>query len=171
VQHELHYPLPLSDTVKEHIDLMGTTIVVLFDLIRYRKGDIQTLYNVYFFNDASIMLPESKYELNSLLTMMEENPKYRIKLHGHTNGHYHGKIISSGSDRNLFSLTGSVQSIGSAKDLSGQRAGVIKEYLVTNGISADRIEVKSWGGKRPLYDKHSVNAKKNVRVEVEILDE
>jgi outer membrane protein OmpA-like peptidoglycan-associated protein len=48
---------------------------------------------------------------------------------------------------------------------------VIKEYLVSNGIAADRIEVKAWGGKRPLYDKHSPNARQNVRVEVEINEE
>lgn len=171
VQHELNYPLPLKDTVKEHIDLMGTTLVVSFDLVRYQKGDINTLYNVYFFNDAAVMLPESKYELTHLLQMMEENPEYKIRLHGHTNGHYHGKIISLGPEKNFFTLEGSTQTVGSAKDLSTKRAETIKEYLMTNGISPERIEVKSWGGKRPLYDKHSVNAKKNVRVEVEVLQD
>jgi outer membrane protein OmpA-like peptidoglycan-associated protein len=171
VQQEINYPLPLADTVKPYIDLMGTTLVINFDLVRYHKGDISTLYNVYFFNDAALMRGESKYELNSLLQMMQENPKYKIRLHGHTNGNYHGKIISMGPDKNFFSLDGSTQSTGSAKDLSNNRASVIKEYLVTNGIDATRMEVKAWGGKRPIYDKHSVNAQKNVRVEVEILEE
>ena len=39
------------------------------------------------------MLPESKYELNSLLQLMNENSRYRISLHGHTNGNYTGKIF------------------------------------------------------------------------------
>src|SRR5690606_36012607 len=164
VQQEINYPLPLADTVKPFIDLMGTTLVVNFDLIRYHKGDIATLYNVYFYNDAALMLPESRYELLGLLQMMEERP-YRIKLHGHTNGNYHGRIISHGADKNLFSLDGSQNSIGTAKDLSRLRAEVIKEFLVGKGIAADRIEIKAWGGKRPLYDKQSANAKKNVRVE------
>jgi outer membrane protein OmpA-like peptidoglycan-associated protein len=171
VQHELNYPLPLADTVKEHIKLMGTTIVVSFELIRYLKGDTQILYNVYFYNDAAIMLPESKYEVNSLLEMMKENPNYKIKLHGHSNGNYHGKIIGLGPDKNFFSMEGSTQSVGSANDLSGQRAGTIKAYLVANGIAEDRVDVKAWGGKKPLYDKHSANAKKNVRVEVEVVSE
>nr|HPH46155.1 OmpA family protein [Chryseolinea sp.] len=171
VQQEINYPLPLADTVKSYIDLMGTTLVIKFDLIRYHKGDIGTLYNVYFYNDASIMRPESKFELNSLLQMMQENPKYKIRLHGHSNGNYHGKIISMGPDKDFFSLDGSKQGVGSAKDLSGNRAEIIKEYLVANGVEASRMEVKAWGGKRPLYDKHSVNAQKNVRVEVEILEE
>jgi outer membrane protein OmpA-like peptidoglycan-associated protein len=171
IQQEISYPLPLADTVKESIDLMGTTFVINFDLVRYHKGDIATLYNVYFYNDAAVMLPESTYELNSLLQMMQENPKYTIRLHGHTNGNYHGRIITTGPDKNFFSLEGSVNMVGSAKELSEKRAAVIKDYLVTNGIDASRIEVKAWGGKRPLYDKHSVNAKRNVRVEVEILSE
>lgn len=171
VQTEINYPLPLRDTVKQEIDLMGTTFVINFDLIRYHRGDIVTMYNVYFYNDAAIMQPESKYELNSLLELMQENPKYKIVLHGHTNGNYHGKIIVMGEGKNFFTLSGAKEAVGSAKTLSGKRAEAIKEYLVTNGIAADRVGIKAWGGKRPLYDKHSPSARKNVRVEVEIVEE
>jgi outer membrane protein OmpA-like peptidoglycan-associated protein len=171
IQHEINYPLPLADTVKEYIDLMGTTLVIDFNLVRYYKGDLVTLFNVYFYNDASLMLPESKYELNSLLQLLQENPNYRIRLHGHSNGNYHGKIISMGPEKDFFSLTGSVQSIGSAKELSYKRAEVVKEYLVSQGIDPIRMDLKGWGGRRPIYDKNSANAKKNVRVVVEILEE
>ncbi|SHH93309.1 OmpA family protein [Chryseolinea serpens] len=171
IQQEINYPLPLADTVKNYIELMGTTLVVDFDLVRYHKGDIATLYNVYFYNDAALMLPESNYELNSLLQLMQENPKYKIRLHGHSNGNYHGKILTVGPDKKFFSLEGAHEGMGSAKDLSYKRAEVIKDYLVSKGIDATRMEIKAWGGKRPIYDKNSVNAKKNVRVEVEMLDE
>ena len=169
VQHEINYLTPLADTVQDYVELMGTTIVISFDLIRYVKGDVNTLYNVYFYNDAAIMLPESKYELNSLLEMMTDNPTTKIVLHGHSNGNYHGKILALGPEKNFFTMEGAVQGMGTAKDLSEQRAGTIKEYLLANGITADRIAVKAWGGKKPLFDKHSVNAKKNVRVEVEVV--
>lgn len=172
IQHEINYNTLLADTVKSYVDLVGNTLVVLFDMVRYRKGDIVTLYNVYFYNDAAIMLPESKYELNSLLQLMQENPDYRILLHGHSNGNYYGKVIISGPGKNFFSLNGDVKEhFGSAKELSGQRANAIKEYLAINGIDPSRIEIKAWGGKRPLYDKNSANAKRNVRVEVEILQD
>jgi outer membrane protein OmpA-like peptidoglycan-associated protein len=171
IQQEINYPLPLQDTVKPEIDYLGTTFVINFDMVRYHKGDIATLYNVYFYNDAAIMDPRSKYELNSLLQMMQENEKYKITLHGHTNGNYHGKIFVLGDNKDFFSLKGAKETVGSAKELSEQRAGVIKEYLVANGVAADRITVKAWGGKRPLYDKHSPNARQNVRVEVEINEE
>jgi len=171
IQQEINYPLPLADTVKPNIDLMGTTIVINFDMVRYHKGDIATLYNVYFFNDAAIMRKESQFELDALLQLMQENPNYKIRLHGHTNGNYHGKIITMGESKNFFSLDGSKSGSGSAKDLSYNRADVIKEYLISRGVDATRMEIKAWGGKRPIYDKHSVNAQKNVRVEVEILEE
>lgn len=171
IQQEISFPLPLVDTVKDYIDLMGTTFVINFDLIRYHRGDIATLYNVYFYNDAAVMIPESKYELNSLLEMMKENPKYRIRLHGHTNGNYHGKIITMGENKNFFSLEGSKHTLGSAKDLSYNRSLVIREFLGANGIDPSRVEIKAWGGKRPLYDKHGANARRNVRVEVEILED
>jgi outer membrane protein OmpA-like peptidoglycan-associated protein len=141
-------------------------------MVRYLAGDIATLYQVYFYNDAAIMLPESKYQLEELRALMNENPKYRIRLHGHTNGNYNGKIVSVGPSQDFFSLQNDVvTTTGSAKRLSELRADVIRDYLVANGIQTDRIEIKAWGGKRPIYDKKSANAKKNVRVEVEILQD
>lgn len=172
VQHEFNYYKPIEDTVKSYVDFIESNFVVHFDMVRYRRGDIVTLYNVYFYNDAALMLPESKYELNSLLQMLVENRSYKIRLHGHTNGNYTGKIISSGDRKNFFSLTNdSKTSIGSAKRLSELRAQVIKDYLIEEGIEGSRVEIKAWGGKRPIYNKHGVNAKKNVRVEVEILED
>jgi outer membrane protein OmpA-like peptidoglycan-associated protein len=173
VQHEINYKQPVMDTSKQHFDLEGDYFVARFEMIRYHKGDIATLYHVFFFNDAAIMQPESKYELNKLLDMMRSNPRYRIMLHGHTNGNSHGRIVSMGPSKEFFSLNASdvKEGSGSSKELSGQRAEVIKEWLVSQGISADRMEVKAWGGKRMIHEKNSNNARRNVRVEVEVLSE
>lgn len=172
VQHELNFNDPLTDTVQSFLEVFGTSLLVKFDLVRYQRGDIVTLYNVYFYSDAAIMMPESKYELQSLQQMLKENPNYRICLHGHTNGNYFGKIKSSHDGQNFFSLSDElITKSGSAKELSLMRAQLIKNYLVENGIDAARIEVKALGGKRPIYDKHSANAKRNIRVEVEMLND
>lgn len=118
------------------------------------------------------MRPESRYEVNSLMEMLLENPKYKIKIHGHTNGNAAGKIISMSKDsQNFFSLNDTKEGIGSAKELSEDRANVIREYLVSNGIDAKRMEIKAWGGKRPIHDKMSNRAQENVRVEIEILED
>jgi outer membrane protein OmpA-like peptidoglycan-associated protein len=172
LQQEINFKNPEADTALAYFDMMGLNFVMTFDLVRYRKGDIQTLSHVYFYNDAAIMLPESRYEINVLLQMMKESPSMKIRLHGHTNGHYNGKIIKMGPEKNFFAIgKDAVNKMGSAKDLSFERAEIIKEYLVDNKIAADRIVVKGWGGKKPLFDKHGANAKKNVRVEVEVVTE
>ncbi len=172
VQHELNYFNTEADTVKEEVDLIGNYYMVKFDLSRMSRGDIATLYNVYFYNDAAVMIPESKYELNKLLQMLNENPKYKIMLHGHTNGNGRGKIIYVGPEKDFFNITKDdvVKESGSAKELSGARATVIKEWLVSQGIDAKRIDVKAWGGGRMLHDKNSQHARRNVRVEVEVLE-
>ncbi len=173
VQHEMNYKNTESDTTKEEIDLIGNYYMVKFDLTRMTKGDIATLYNVYFYNDAAVMLPDSKYELNKLLQMLQENPKYKIMLHGHTNGNGRGKIIYVGPAKDFFNITKDdvVKESGSAKELSEARANTIREWLISQGIDASRVEVKAWGGGRMLHDKNSQHARRNVRVEVEVLQD
>jgi outer membrane protein OmpA-like peptidoglycan-associated protein len=144
-------------------------VVVPFDLVRLQKGDIAVMYNVFFYIDAAIMKPESKFEVDKLLEMLNENPNYKIKIHGHTNGNSHGKIIRMGESKNFFALTDTEEGFGSARQLSEERANTIRDFLVASGIDESRMIVKAWGGKRPIHDKHSQRAHENVRVEVEIL--
>ncbi|MBK7652654.1 MAG: OmpA family protein [Flammeovirgaceae bacterium] len=129
----------------EYMEWRDNHYVIKFDLVRLQKGDIETLYDVYFFNDAAVMLPDSKYELLRLLDFMNSNERYKIVLHGHTNGNAHGKIITMGPNHNFFELTtDDVEEPGSAKELSYQRALVIKEWLVSKGIAENRISIKAW---------------------------
>jgi outer membrane protein OmpA-like peptidoglycan-associated protein len=167
IQHDLNYLDPAGDSV----EMLDSTIVVPFQLVRLQKGDVAVMYDVYFFKDAAIMRPESRFEVGSLLEMMKENPKYKIKIHGHTNGKAHGKIISlkEGSE-SYFSLTETKEGFGSAKKLSKERADLLKTYLVNNGVDEKQLVVKAWGGKKPIYDKLSPQAQSNVRVEIEILE-
>jgi outer membrane protein OmpA-like peptidoglycan-associated protein len=144
-------------------------VVVPFDLVRLQKGDIAVMYNVFFYIDAAIMKPDSKLEVDKLLELLNENPNYKIKIHGHTNGNAHGKIIRMGESKNFFALTDTEEGFGSARQLSEERANTIREFLIASGIDASRMSVKAWGGKRPIFDKHSQRAHENVRVEVEIL--
>ncbi len=171
-QKEISYFNPLNDTTRGYVDYADGVYTVDFDLVRYRAGDIAVMYNVSFFRDAAIMRPESKYEVNSLLEMMEENPELKIRIHGHVNGRQPGKIIDRGASDNYFALSNeNKQNFGTAKDLSRKRAELIRLYLIDQGIGEDRMEIKAWGGKRMLYDKLSTRADENVRVEIEILEE
>ena len=168
IQRDINYRTPEGEGIEMNDN---SSTVVPFELVRLQKGDIAVMYNVYFFKDAGVMRPESRYEVTSLLNMLNENPKYRIRIHGHTNGGASGKIISlAKGSQNYFSLNETKEGIGSAKKLSQVRAEVIRDFLAGNGIDPKRMEVKAWGGKRPLYDKHSAQAQSNVRVEIEILE-
>ncbi|MBX2967306.1 MAG: OmpA family protein [Cyclobacteriaceae bacterium] len=167
VQKNMNFGAPEGDDIV----LENNTYTVPFELARLQKGDIAVMYNVYFFKDAAVMRPESRWEVNSLLNMLNENPKYKIKIHGHTNGGASGKIISkSDKSDNFFALTNTKEGYGSAKKLSQERAEIIRDYLLANGIDASRMQVKAWGGKRPIIDKMHTQAQNNVRVEIEILE-
>lgn len=167
MQKDLDYSNPDGEDIQRD---ENNNIVIPFELVRLQKGDISVMYNVFFYKDAGIMRPESKFEVNSLLEMMQENPNYKIRIHGHTNGNAPGKIISlpkGGND--FFSLTGTKEGFGSAKQLAQERAHCIVEFLASNGVDPKRMQIKAWGGKRPIHDKNSSHAHENVRVEVEIL--
>ncbi len=170
-QVELKIDKPLEGTDPDIVSVENGITTVKFNLQWHKKGDIITMYNVYFYNDAAIMKPESKYELNCLLDMLKQNPNYIIKLHGHTNGNSPGKIIKlKPDDDHFFQITSNNEEVfGSAKELSLERAYTIKRYLIAQGISADRMTVKGWGGKKMIYNKNDPLAKRNVRVEVEII--
>jgi outer membrane protein OmpA-like peptidoglycan-associated protein len=171
-QLELSYKNTEGDTVKPYVSLVGNFYMINFALNRIQKGDISTLYNVYFFNDAAIMLPESKYQLNSLLEMMNKSTTMKITLHGHTNGSGGGKIIYMGPSKNFFAITKDVKNgSGSAKELSAARAETIREWLIAQGIAENRIDIKGWGGGRMMYDKNSAFARKNIRVDVEVTED
>jgi outer membrane protein OmpA-like peptidoglycan-associated protein len=166
-QQIVNFDNPITEKIVR--DDNGNTVVP-FELVRLQKGDIEVMYHVFFFKDAAVIQPESKYEVNSLLEMLRENPAYQIKIHGHTNGNAPGKIITP-AENNFFSLTGGKEGIGSAKKLSEARAKVIRDYLISNGIAPERLKIKAWGGKRPIYDKLGPRAQENVRVEIEILED
>ncbi len=169
VQREINYEHPEGDDIQK--DEQGN-VIVPFELVRLQKGDIAVMYNVYFYKDAAVMRPESRFEVTSLQEMMQENPKYKIRIHGHTNGGASGKIIKKAKESdNYFSLSQTSEGFGSAKKLSDERAQTIKDYLVSVGIDPSRMQIKAWGGKRPIHDKHHSRAQENVRVEIEILED
>lgn len=172
---KVYHSFSISDLQAEEnnsiFELKGDTIHINFNLQRYEVGEIVTMYHVYFWPDATLMKPESKYELSQLLEMLQENEHLKVRVHGHTNGNKGGKIISriSGSD-NLFSMgENTIDGGGSARKLSIMRGEIIVEYLVQNGIDTDRLDVIGWGGKKMVFDKKDPMAKLNIRSEIEIL--
>jgi outer membrane protein OmpA-like peptidoglycan-associated protein len=147
--------------------------VIPFTLERLQKGNISVMYNVTFYKDAVIMLPRSKPELDELVHMMNLNPNYKIKIHGHNNGTEKSiRIITLGNDRNYFNMARSLSKMGSAKELSRMRAEIVKSYLVDQGIDKNRIDTYAWGGTAMLMKPGTAAATRlNNRIEIEILSD
>lgn len=162
---------PINDSTANYVEMQGDSIILNLNLERLQPGDVAVMWNVLYYKDAAIMRAESKPQLNDLLAMLKENNNMSIAIHGHTNGNSHGKIIQlNHDDKNFFNINGNHhESQGSAKKLSEYRAYTIQHYLMDNGIAKERMKIKGWGGKKMMFDKHDSQAKKNVRVEIEII--
>jgi outer membrane protein OmpA-like peptidoglycan-associated protein len=141
--------------------------VIPYHLERLEKGDVSVMYNVSFHKDAVIMLPESKTDLDELVRMMKENPNYEITIHGHCNGKFDRRITMP-STRDLFDVTNSIKTVGSAKMLSNLRANAVRNFLINEGIEASRIKTFAWGGRYMLVKPDSNYASLNDRIEIEI---
>jgi outer membrane protein OmpA-like peptidoglycan-associated protein len=148
----------------------GQEISVPIVLTPVTKGDYVELEGISFIENSDVMKPESQQSLDELVSMMEDNEKYKIRIHGHTNGNDAREIISLTEDGDFFSLDGANEPRqGSAKELSALRANTIKRYLISKGISESRVEARGEGGKQPIFESKSRMAHANARVEVEIV--
>jgi|TARA_R110000782_G_scaffold259894_1_gene350851 outer membrane protein OmpA-like peptidoglycan-associated protein/Tol biopolymer transport system component len=100
-------------------------------LSRIQAGKEVVLKNVFFETAKFDLKPTSKAELNKLVTFLNENPNLKIELGGHTDN------------------------VGNKKDnqiLSDNRAKAVKDYLVSNGIDANRLLTKGYGDTSPIAD-------------------
>lgn len=147
----------------------GEEVIIPLELTRVRRGDYVEMEEVKFFNNAALFTPGSERELDELVVMMEENPDYNVRLHGHTNGTQARDIVSIGSSTDFFNPhTSNAKTHASAKELSLLRAELVKRYLVSKGIDAARISTKGEGGAQMIVDSRGTLAGLNDRVEVEI---
>ncbi len=164
---------PINDTTALYTRVENDTIYLQMDLMELQQGDFQILYNTYFYGNATVMRDQSRYELEKLYQIMDDQPNMRIRLHGHTNGNSRGvAYLFKEEEKNYFDIrrTREYTKKGvSSRKLSAYRAETIKSYLINKGIKSERIETQGWGGKKLLYDTDSPLAKNNIRVEIEVL--
>jgi peptidoglycan-associated lipoprotein len=104
---------------------------------------------IHFDYDKSNVRPDDAGTLDQKVGVLQANPDLRIRIHGHCD--------ERGSDE--YNLA-----------LGNRRAQAAKQYLVSHGIDASRIETQSWGEERPLVDGHDESAwSQNRRDEFEII--
>jgi len=104
---------------------------------------------VYFDHDKDILKPEFHEFLNQMVKIVQSHTDLRIKIIGNTD--------SNGSD--TYNV-----------DLSKRRADVIKNYLISLGIKADRIVIEFRGEKNPAASNATSEGKRlNRRVDFEFI--
>ena len=89
------------------------------------------LENVFFATASYELKPESKVELDKLAEFLMININLRIELGGHTDDR-------GDEDDNQI--------------LSENRAKAVRQYLMDQGIGADRLEARGFGETRPIAD-------------------
>ena len=102
--------------------------------------------NIFFETAKSTLLAKSFPKLNDVVTILKENPSFKVQIDGHTD--FVGK--------DEYNQT-----------LSEQRAASVKAYFVSQGINENRLSSAGYGESRPVADNNTAAGKaKNRRVEM-----
>lgn len=102
--------------------------------------------NIFFSTGSSKLLAKSFSKLNDVVSILKENPSYKVNIDGHTDN-------TGKADKN--------------QTLSEQRAASVKTYLVSKGIDESRLASAGYGQDKPVADnKTAAGRAKNRRVEM-----
>lgn len=114
------------------------------------KGDTIELSNINFeFNKASL-IPSSYKRLDELVQILQQNPDIQIEIAGHTDD-------KGDADFNL--------------KLSKQRAASVYQYLLEEGIRAERLKYIGYGEGQPITaNQTETERQRNRRVEIIVLE-
>lgn len=119
------------------------------DLNKLKIGSRVVLKNIFFDYDKATLRSESVAELNRLKRIMNDNPTMKIEIGGHTD--------SRGAD-------------DYNNRLSKDRAQSVVNYLIENGISAERMTYKGYGKAQPVATNDTPEGRQeNRRVEFKII--
>lgn len=114
-----------------------------------KKGQVIRIKKLFFDANASEIEEESYPVLNELYAFMISNEDITIEVGGHTNG----------IPKHEF-----------CDQLSNDRAKAVASFLVSRGISANRVLYKGYGKRKPVAsNKTKIGRQKNQRVEIKIL--
>jgi outer membrane protein OmpA-like peptidoglycan-associated protein len=114
-----------------------------------KEGVNIVLRNIFYETDEYALKEQSKFELNKLITFLQDNPNVHVEIEGHTD--------------NVGTAEYNIQ-------LSENRAETVAGYLVEKGVEEDRITSKGYGQDDPIAsNKTSEGRAKNRRTEMRIV--
>ena len=112
------------------------------------EGTLFTLEDIQFHFDSAVLMLNAKEELNKWFVVLNNNPNLKIIVQGH--------ICCIPKDDIL---------------LSSKRAKAVLDYLVSKGVTKERIQYIGYGSNRPKFkipEKNVYEALMNRRVEIVI---
>jgi outer membrane protein OmpA-like peptidoglycan-associated protein len=133
--------------------------------------EIGVMNKTIFHKDAAILEASSRAELEELVTLMKNNPGYKIILHSHCNPGANRLLKIPAAEDNYFNLEDAVEKNGSDKMLTKKRAELVRTYLINHGIDKKRIGVVAWGSLEPVVRSGSEEDYVNDRIELELAGE
>lgn len=114
-----------------------------------KAGATVVLKNIFFDTKKFDLKPESLVELDKLVVLLNDNPKLKILLGGHTDN------VGKPQDNLL---------------LSNNRAKAVVNYLQAKGIAINRLSFKGFGATKPLADnKTEAGRTQNRRTEMSVV--
>ena len=137
----------------DNVDLLDKQgykeLVKDIQLKKIAVGSKVVLKNIFFDSGKSTLKAESEKELDNLLTILNEIPTLKIEISGHTDN------------------------VGSAKfnkSLSEKRAKAVVDYLISKGISADRLTYVGYGFDQPIASNDTPEGRQqNRRTEFKVI--
>lgn len=87
--------------------------------------------NLYFAQGQADLLPAARASLDTLVSILRQQPQLRLQVQGHTDNQ---------GDSTLN------------RQLSQRRADVVCHYLMGSGIEGSRLQAKGYGGAHPAAD-------------------
>ncbi len=119
--------------------------------VSLEPGRVVIRESIFFATNESTVLPQSFGVLDEVAELLQKNPQVlKVRVDGHTDD-------VGEEDYNL--------------QLSEARARAVRDYLVSKGVAAERLEHKGFGESKPLVEGTGEDARaKNRRVEFTIVD-
>ncbi|MBX2890821.1 MAG: OmpA family protein [Saprospiraceae bacterium] len=121
-----------------------------------KSGETAILRDLFFAGDQDILLKASEPELPKILRFMQMNPDLKVEIAGHINGP--GLDMSKEPEWR--------------RSLSERRAKRIYDFLLKNGIPAERLTYKGYLNTQMLFPKPKTpeESEQNRRVEIRVLE-
>jgi OmpA-OmpF porin, OOP family len=151
-QYKITIQAPKFITSYEKVEIQGSVPPANLQevmMVPLKIGQVIVMNRIIFEKGKDKLLSESYSELDNIYKMLSEHQQMVIQLEGHTD--------------NAGSAAANLK-------LSEGRVNTVKKYLIEKGIKKNRIEIKAYGGSKPIANNSTEEGRvKNRRVEIRIL--